>query len=119
MRFDTLECQATSTLRVARYLDVEVLWSQYPYVEVYMDKLTKKTTILLQPELHRRLTRLADQRGTSLGELMRSACEKQYGIGGSEDRIRAARAIGALELPVGSPAEMKRESQPQPDEFLP
>ncbi len=36
-----------------------------------------------------------------------------------EDRIQAARAIGALELPVGSPAGMKRESQPQPDEFLP
>jgi len=88
-------------------------------MEVYMDKLTKKTTILLQPDLHRRLTRLAAQRGTSLGELMRRACEKQYGIGGSEERIRAARAIGALELPVCEPAQMKRESQPQPDDFLP
>ncbi len=85
----------------------------------YMGKLTKKTTILLQPELHRRLTRLADQRGTSLAELVRSACEKQYGIGGSKERIQAARAIGALELPVCAPAQMKRESQPQPDEFLP
>lgn len=84
-----------------------------------MDKLTKKTTILLQPELHRRLTRLADQRGTSLGELVRSACEKQYGIGGSEERIQAVRAIGTLDLPVSAPGQMKRESQPQPDEFLP
>ena len=84
-----------------------------------MDKLTKKTTILLQPDLHRRLTRLAVQRGTSLGELMRRACEKQYGIGGSKERIQAARAIAALELPVGAPAEMKRESQPHPDELLP
>lgn len=84
-----------------------------------MDKLTKKTTILLQPELHRRLTRLADQRGTSLGELVRSACEKQYGIGGSEERIQAVRAIGALDLPVSEPGQMKRESQPQPDELLP
>ena len=92
---------------------------EYPYVEVYMDKLTKKTTILLQPDLHRRLTRLAAQRGTSLGELMRRACEKQYGIGGSEERIRAARAIGTLELPVCEPAQMKRESQPQPGDFLP
>ena len=84
-----------------------------------MDMLTKKTTILLQPELHRRLTRLADQRKTSLGELVRTACEKQYGIGGSQERIQAVRAIGALELPVGAPGQMKRESQPQPDEFLP
>lgn len=89
-----------------------------PYMEVYMDKLTKKTTILLQPELHRRLTRLATQRGTSLGELVRTACEKQYGIGGSKERVRAARGIAALELPVSAPAQMKRESQPQPDEFL-
>ena len=77
-----------------------------------MDKLTKKTTILLQPQLHRRLTRLADQRNTSLGELVRSACEKQYGIGGSEERIEAARAIGALGLPVATPAQLKHESQP-------
>ena len=99
-------------------LDVWACSKHYPYMEVYMDKLTKKTTILFQPELHQRLTRLADQRGTSLGELVRSACEKQYGIGGSKERIQAARAIGALELPVGAPAQMKRESQPQPDEFL-
>ena len=84
-----------------------------------MDKLTKKTTILLQPDLHQRLTRLAAQRGTSLGELMRRACEKQYGIGGSKERIQAARAIGALELPVCAPAQMKHESQPHPDELLP
>ena len=50
-----------------------------------MERLTKKTTILLQPELHRRLTRLAERRGTSLGELIRSACETQYGLGGSEE----------------------------------
>ncbi len=84
-----------------------------------MDTLSKKTTILFQPELHRRLTRLADQRKTSLGELVRSACEKQYGIGGSEERIQAVRAIGALQLPVCAPGQMKRESQPQPEEFLP
>ena len=78
-----------------------------------MDNLTKKTTILFPPHLHRRLTRLADQRGTSLGELVRRACEKQYGIGGSEERIWAVRAIGALELPVGAPGQMKRESQPR------
>lgn len=82
-------------------------------------KLTKKTTILFQPELHRRLMRLADQRDTSLGELVRSACEKQYGIGGSRERIAAARAIGELTLPVSAPSQMKRESQPEPSDVLP
>lgn len=83
-----------------------------------MAKLTKKTTILLQPELHRRLTRLADQRGTSLGELLRTAAEERYGLGGSEDRQEAVRAMEALALPVGDPDSMKRESQPEPDDLL-
>ena len=90
----------------------------HPYMEVYMEKLTKKTTILFRPELHRRLMRLAEQRDTSLGELVRSACEKQYGIGGSRERIAAVRAIGAMALPVCAPGQMKRESQPRPDELL-
>lgn len=84
-----------------------------------MEKLTKKTTILLQPELHRRLARLAHQRGTSLGDLIRSAVERQYGLAGSEERLRAARAMAALSLPVGSPAAMKRESVPEPEGLLP
>jgi len=84
-----------------------------------MGKLTKKTTILLQPELHERLTRLADRRGTSLGELLRSAAEEQYGLGGSEDRVQAVRDIAALGLPVGDSGAMKRESQPDPGDLLP
>ena len=84
-----------------------------------MEKLTKKTTILLQPELHRRLTRLADQRRTSIGELIRSAVEHQYGLGGSEERLRAVRALASLSLPVGSPEEMKRESVPSPEDLAP
>jgi predicted DNA-binding protein len=87
-------------------------------MEAYMENLTKKTTILLQPELHRRLTRLAEQRGSSLGELIRTACERQYGLGGSEERLRAARALAELSLPVGSPGQMKRESVPRPEEIL-
>ncbi len=84
-----------------------------------MEKLTKKTTILLQPELHRRLSRLADQRRTSIGDLIRSAVKRQYGLGGSEERLRAVRALSALSLPVASPNEMKRESVPSPEETLP
>jgi hypothetical protein len=84
-----------------------------------MEQLTKKTTILLQPALHRRLTRLAEQRGTSLGDLVRTACERQYGLGGSDERLQAARALAALALPVGTPAQMKRESVPTPEEILP
>ncbi len=88
-------------------------------MEIAVGELTKKTTILLQPELHERLTRLAGQRGTSLGELIRTACERQYGMGGSEERLRAARSLAALSLPVGSPSEMKKESVSTPEQLLP
>ena len=75
-----------------------------------MAELTKKTTILLPPELHDRLTRLAAQRATSMGELIRNAVEVQYGLGASPVRMAAVEGLASLALPVGSPAEMKRES---------
>ena len=84
-----------------------------------MERLTKKTTILLQPELHRRLTQLAAQRSTSVGSLIRSACMSQYGLGGTEERARAARQIADLTLPVGPVDRMKRESVPTPEDLLP
>jgi hypothetical protein len=82
-------------------------------------ELSKKTTILFSPELHRRLTRLAARRGVSLGELVREACEVRYGVLGSASRLEAVQALATLELPVGTPDEMKRESQPEPDALLP
>jgi hypothetical protein len=87
-------------------------------MEVYME-LTKKTTILFSPALHRRLTGLAARRGASLGELVREACEAQYGMGGSEVRRDAVGALAKLALPVATPAVMKRESQPKRGDLLP
>lgn len=81
--------------------------------------LSKKTTILFSPELHRRLSELAARRGVSLGELVREACQAQYGIAGSEARHAAVGALAQLALPVGDPQRMKRESQPEPDALLP
>lgn len=77
-------------------------------------ELVKKTTILFSPELHAHLTRLADQRETSLGELVRSACEQVYGRVSPEHRLEAVAALGDLALPVGTPADMKQESVPEP-----
>jgi hypothetical protein len=82
-------------------------------------ELSKKTTILFSPELHRRLSQLAARRGVSLGELVREACEVRYGVGGSASRRQAVSALAALDLPVGTPDQMKRESQPHPDALLP
>lgn len=82
-------------------------------------ELSKKTTILFSPELHRRLSRLAASRGVSLGELVREACEVRYGVVGTASRREAASALAAMALPVGEPGEMKRESVPAPDDLLP
>lgn len=82
-------------------------------------ELSKKTTILFSPELHRRLSRLAARRGVSLGELVREACEARYGVMGGTAQLDAVGALAALALPVADPGQMKRESQPDPDALLP
>jgi hypothetical protein len=82
-------------------------------------ELSRKTTILLSPGLHERLARLAAQRRTSIGDLVRTACERQYGLGGDEDRVAPARALAEFHLPVADVRTMKRESLPEPDELAP
>ena len=82
-------------------------------------ELTKKTTILLSPDLHEHLTRTAKARDKSLGQLVREACEIQYGHVSLEDRVRAVGELRRLSLPVGSVRKMKRESVPEPQDPLP
>ena len=82
-------------------------------------ELSKKTTILFPPSLHERLARLARQRGTSLGDLVRAACEKQYGLFSEEERLDALRGLASLALPVADPKTMKEESSPRPEDLLP
>ena len=77
-------------------------------------ELVKKTTILFTPGLHRHLTGLAAREGVSLGELVRRACEIQYGRRSRDERLEAVRAMGRMSLPVGTPARMKAESVPPP-----
>lgn len=82
-------------------------------------ELSKKTTILFTPDQHRRLSELAERRGTSLGDLVREACVIAYGVADVDGRVAAASALASLSLPVGTPAEMKRESVPDPGDLLP
>ena len=82
-------------------------------------ELTKKTTILLPPDLHEQLTTLARQWKVSVGHLIRSACWKQYGSIPKEERLRAVEELCRLSLPVGAVAEMKQESVSDPDALLP
>ena len=82
-------------------------------------ELSKKTTLLFPPDLYRDLTRLARQRQVSVGELVRRACEVQYGIVSRESRLAAVKELEAMSLPVGEPEQLKRESVPDPEHLLP
>ena len=82
-------------------------------------ELTKKTTILLSEELHGQLTALAKTEGKSLGQLVRDACVQQYGITSREEKREAVRRLASLNAPVDTVEVMKRESVPDPDDYLP
>lgn len=82
-------------------------------------ELSKKTTILFSPELHEHLARVAKERGTSLGELVREACETVYGGVSAPERRAAVRKMRSLALPVADVATMKRESVPEPEDPRP
>lgn len=82
-------------------------------------ELSKKTTILFSPELHAQLQRMARQGGTSIGELVRSACVSQYGLWSRQERLEALRELTSLNLPVASPEEMAEESVASPSEIVP
>jgi len=74
--------------------------------------LVKKATILFPPDLHAHLVEVARQRGVSLGELVRSACEAQSGVASKEERLQAVERLRRLSLPVGTVKLMKRQSVP-------
>lgn len=75
-------------------------------------EMVKKTTILFPPDLYLQLATVAKQRHTSVGELVRAACRAQYSLSTRENRLAMVGQLAGLSLPVGSPAEMKRESVP-------
>jgi hypothetical protein len=79
-------------------------------------ELSKKTTILLSPAMHKHLSRVAKSRNKSMGELVREACESHYGFVSPDERRTAAKELASMALPVGTVDEMKRQSVPDPDD---
>ena len=82
-------------------------------------ELSKKTTILLTPRLYKMLKGESEARKVSIGELIRAACVKQYGLPPESESLDAVDRLSALSLPVDTPATMKRESVPNPEELMP
>lgn len=90
-------------------------------MDMSMELTNKKTTILFSPSLHALLAKLAEERGTSIGDLVRMACEREYGVSGPtmEEKLAALRRMSRLNLPVSDVATIKRESVPSAKELMP
>ncbi len=73
-------------------------------------QVTKKSTILFPPDLWDSLSVIADQRKSSVGQLVRDACRAQYSISTRSERLALVHELASLDLPVGTPEEMERES---------
>ncbi|HXD53380.1 MAG TPA: CopG family transcriptional regulator [Solirubrobacteraceae bacterium] len=72
--------------------------------------LTRRTQLLLDDELHERLRRLAEERGISLGALIREAIDEKLAQGTRDARAEAAQRLLAAEpMPVEDWSEMKRQ----------
>lgn len=77
-----------------------------------MPTLTRRTQLLLDDDLHRRLRKIAAERGISLGALIREAIdEKLASIHSVQDgRAQAfAKLLAANPMPVEDWPEMKRQ----------
>jgi rRNA maturation protein Rpf1 len=77
---------------------------------------TSDRTVVLSSDLHAFLATRAEQERKSISELVREACARQYGFASVEERLRAVRELAAMNLPVGTVEEMKRESVRYPDD---
>ena len=82
-------------------------------------ELSHKTTILLSEELYQRLMKIAGGKHTSLGCVVREACQMQYGLVEPGQAEAAVRELSAMQLPVDDVARMKQQLAPAPGELLP
>ena len=77
-------------------------------------ELSKKTTLLMTPDLHELLAVESQKTGRSMGDLIRSACERQYGGRSKVEKLARLDALFQLNLPVANVATMKQESIEEP-----
>jgi predicted DNA-binding protein len=76
---------------------------------VHVAQLTRRTQLLLDDELHERLRRIADERGVSLGALIREAIDEKLARAQDERAEAFRRLLEAEPMPVDDWPAMKRE----------
>lgn len=72
-------------------------------------ELSVKTTVLFSERQYRHLKRVAQSRKKSVGELIRSACDREYGLVPRTEAMEAVAELAEYRLPVADTATMKRE----------
>ncbi len=72
-------------------------------------ELTKKTTILFTEHQFKLLQQIAAFRKTSIGDLIRRACETEYGLVSGREAAEAVERLSSLALPAYDIEQMKAE----------
>ncbi len=81
-------------------------------------ELRKKTTILFNQDEYQQLKEVAKARHSSVGSLVREACEIQYGLHSRGSSKAAVERLANLGLSVSDTGTMKKQSVPSPGELL-
>jgi hypothetical protein len=69
----------------------------------------KKTTLLFEENVYKKLKEKAKLENISMGELVREAVVEYYGIKNKEDKIKALKNLTDLKLPVSDYEDMEKE----------
>lgn len=69
----------------------------------------KKTTLLFEKDVYKKLKEKAKRENVSVGGLVREAVVVYYGIKSKEDKIKALEKLKTLGLEVTDPEKMEKE----------
>ncbi len=70
----------------------------------------QRVTIVLPPDLWAKTQQVARERRTSASEYIARALQEMISREGQEARLRAVREIAAMNLPIATPEELRREA---------
>ncbi len=69
----------------------------------------KKTTLLFEEDVYRKLKEKAKREKVSIGRLVREAVAICYGIKNKEDKLQALEALKSLDLAIADPEIIENE----------